>query len=116
MVVTVDDVLIELRADSVSEEDEAFLEKKIEEYTERAERINPVAPEHVKDEYIMAGVLQAYMSLEDGNIRSFSDGRFSVTKASIMESPAMDRLRMAILKLQGIRVFHRGDDEEKEEP
>lgn len=104
MTVTAEDVRIELQRDSLSEAEEAFIEKKISEYALRADRINPTAPEHIKDEYVMAGVLQALVTDYEG-AGSFSDGRFSVTTRSIRENPAVDRFKGALLRLQGIRIW-----------
>lgn len=104
MPVAVDDVRIELRKDELSDQESEFIERKIEEYSLRASKINPKAPDHIKDEYIMAGVLQAFIT-EYEDAGSFSDGRFSVTSRSAGENPAVDRFKGALLKLQGIRIW-----------
>jgi len=96
--------MIELQRGTVSDEERAFIERKIEEYTVRANRINPTAPEDVKDEYVTAGVLQA-LHVGDDDVSSFTDGRFSVTSRSAGENPAVDRFKGALLKLQGIRIW-----------
>lgn len=105
MPVAVDDVRIELRKDELSDQESEFIERKIEEYSLRASKINPKAPDHIKDEYVLAGVLQAFLTDYTDEVSSFSDGRFSITKASIMENPVMERFKKALLKLQGIRVW-----------
>jgi len=104
MTVTVEDVRIELRRDSFTGAEAAFVNRKISEYSERASRINPRAHEHIRDEYVMAGVLQAFIT-EYEDAGSFSDGRFSVTSRSAGENPAVDRFKGALLKLQGIRIW-----------
>lgn len=105
MTITPEDICIELRRDELTDSEEAFITRKIEEYSLRAERINPTAPDHIKDEYVLAGVLQAFLIDYMDDVSSFTDGRFSITKASIRENPVMERFKKALLKLQGIRVW-----------
>lgn len=105
MTITPEDIRIELRRDELTDSEEAFITRKIEEYSLRAGRINPTAPDHIKDEYVLAGVLQAFLTDYTDEVSSFSDGRFSITKASIMENPVTDRFKKALLKLQGIRIW-----------
>lgn len=105
MTITPEDIRIELRRDELTDSEEAFITKKIEEYTLRAERINPTAPDHIKDEYVLAGVLQAFLIDYMDDVSSFTDGRFSITKKSIIENPINDRFKKALLKLQGIRIW-----------
>jgi len=104
MVVTAEDIRIELRRDEFTEDEKALIAKKIDEYTARARKINPTAPEDVRDEYVTAGVIQT-LSEDYDNVKSFSDGRFGLTKTTITENAAVDRFRKALLKLQGIRIW-----------
>lgn len=83
MTITPEDIRIELRRDELTDSEEAFITRKIEEYSLRAGRINPTAPDHIKDEYVLAGVLQAFLTDYMDDVSSFTDGRFSITKASI---------------------------------
>lgn len=110
MTVTVEDIMIELQRGTVSDEERAFIERKIEEYTVRANRINPTAPEDVKDEYVTAGVLQA-LHLGDDDVSSFTDGKFSVTMRPPLDHPSIQRFRGALIRLQGIRIWRPRQDE-----
>ncbi|AAC27053.1 unknown [Methanobacterium phage psiM2] len=109
--ITIEDIRIELRRDELTDSEEAFITKKIEEYTLRAERINPTAPDHIKDEYVLAGVLQAFLTDYTDGVSSFSDGRFSVTMRPPLDHPSIQRFRGALLRLQGIRIWRPRQDE-----
>jgi hypothetical protein len=108
MTVTVEDIQVELQRE-LTDEEKTLVQKKIEEYTERAEKINPTASESLKEEYVTAGVIQALHLSDD--VSSFTDGRFSVTMRSPMDHPSIQRFRRALLRLQGIRIWRpRGRD------
>ncbi len=112
MTVTVEDIQVELQRE-LTDEEKTLVQKKIEEYTERAEKINPTASESLKEEYVTAGVIQALHLSDDvsDDVSSFTDGRFSVTMRSPMDHPSIQRFRRALLRLQGIRIWRpRGRD------
>ncbi len=98
MVVTAEDIRIELQKDSFTDIEQEFIEKKITYYTYKAEKIAPQSTEEIKDEYITAAVIKDYKT----GISSFSDGRFTM---SIDKEEIIRRCRKALHRLYGTRIW-----------
>jgi|LFRM01.1.fsa_nt_gb hypothetical protein len=101
------DIYVHLGLDEADESLQAFIDRKIEEYRARAERINPHAPEDIVDEYVVAMILNDLT--KDMN---FTDGRFSITEQA---EDVRRRLSHALLRLQGMRIWRPRDDGDEED-
>lgn len=100
MVVTVEDIRIELQIDELTTAEQDYIQKKINYYTERAEKIAPESQESIKDEYVTAAVLRDYKTNNDAS--SFSDGRFTI---NINTENIIKRYKKALHLLYKIKIF-----------